>query len=222
MVLSHDLYRSTILDSHPDWERPIASHIPEIEPPKKSLRVLLGLNIEMYRFYCHAAHFTSLMEQNLSFEEPRVARYDIHYGFLSFPKLDEIPNPQYHDIMLCICRTAGLLFNDMVLYPLPYCSGRKILLASQLRDALHALTGDHCPRIDRFNDLLLWASVLGAIAATLLRPQRKFFLENLRSLSQPRWDWPTFKSILSSFLWYGPVCDPPAQKVWEDLQGNIP
>jgi hypothetical protein len=232
---SFDVYSASKNDSHPTWNRVVPHWNAVDSPPVESYGVILNLesrrdatnarpvSYDMFYYYRTAAEIVALMDTTADLFDLGPPKLDVHCGFLSFPRLDEIPDPDRADVLLCICRSAALIFDDMVLYPLPYHSGQMPRNATQLQDGISRLRPfwdvyDKEASLHKFKDLLIWACTLGAIAATRMDHMRRFFLGRLAYLSNAIADWENFNDLLSRFLWYKPVCEPPARGVWNELQ----
>lgn len=118
-------------------------------------------------------------------------------------------------------RLATLIFSDMVLFPLPPTQGVKPRLARKLIVILEACDLPHC--WDLYEQVLVWALTLGAIAASFT-PERTWYVEQLRHrLSVLSIDeLPELESICSKFLWWRPVCSEPVQALWYEVWPDLP
>lgn len=69
---------------------------------------------------------------------------------------------------------------------------------------------------------LLWATTLGAIAATHSH-ERGWYVEkmiaHLRNLGIDQWS--SLNSICSRFLWWKPVCEEPTETLWQEMFPTI-
>jgi hypothetical protein len=136
---------------------------------------------------------------------------------------------------------AGLIFSDMVLYPLPYSTGIKPRLAVQLRrvlaeEKLWEFWDDGAG--EGFGGLLVWACVLGAIASGRMGGGvRTWFVGRLlravvsvvmksgangqgqRRVVKGCWDGSRegLKEVCERWLWWDYVCGPPAFAVWSEV-----
>jgi hypothetical protein len=121
-------------------------------------------------------------------------------------------------LLVDCCRLAGLIYCELVLFP-SFSEGDMILrLVSDLQTALE--TADFWfseeQNITSVSDMLLWATALGAMAATTAT-MRTWFVRRLTSqlcADERLWEWQVFRSLMCRFLWWRPVCDHPGRKVW--------
>lgn len=192
------------------------------------LYLLAGINTRLFELYVLATKIIltleyfhlqkdSHMEHTSLFHEIAHARNEVQHGFLSLPRLANPDAATPCAIFTCICRVAGLIFSDMVLYPLPYSTGIKPRLATRLRQVLEL------PQLkpfwaSEFTDLLMWACVLGAIAASRMALRGWFLASLLRMPSVRQADWKTFQATMARYLWWDYVCLPPTFLVWKNLQ----
>lgn len=114
------------------------------------------------------------------------------------------------------CRLATLVYNDMVIFPMRPIQGVKPRLASLLKAAL-----EKCANIcvwDSHAYLLLWATSLGAIAATFT-PDRPWYVQQLIKQTQVLGidQWAAMEFVLSKFLWWSPVCSEPGEELWNEM-----
>ncbi|KAJ9614160.1 hypothetical protein H2200_002296 [Cladophialophora chaetospira] len=125
------------------------------------------------------------------------------------------------------CRLAGLIYNDIVLFPLPSCTRVKSHLAGELEQLLERSEQKNFPPnkdkgsiASPLDDMFIWVLAMGGIAASFT-VHRPFFVKQLRSRLRIRsvdnssgWTWPEFKKLVSRFLWWDPVVDSPAMGLW--------
>ena len=146
------------------------------------------------------------------------ARNTVQHQLLSIPASpSRLPGPD--ECIYDTCRFAALIYSDMVLFALPPAAGVKPRLANKLRRALDCCTMQLC--WDSHSHLLLWAVVLGGIASWST-PNRLWFVSQVQALStRLAFDcWESCKNILSTYLWWDPVCDQPAIKLWEESRAG--
>ncbi|KAH7124972.1 hypothetical protein B0J13DRAFT_455230 [Dactylonectria estremocensis] len=111
-----------------------------------------------------------------------------------------------------ICRLCALLYLDMVILPSPSHTGIKLRNSTRLLRLIEAMQrGEHIkdPCVRGF---LTWATVLGAIAARFTQLQVPYS-DHIERIS---WDtsWDTLYPRLKRYLWFRPVCDSPALRIW--------
>ncbi|KIW71938.1 hypothetical protein PV04_00164 [Phialophora macrospora] len=138
------------------------------------------------------------------------------------------------------CRLSMLIFSDMVLFPMPSCTRIKPRLADELRhlletfdDKVKATQDAGITHSTPFADMVLWALVLGGIAASFT-DHRPWFVRRLRmtlrgqepdkvsvdsnassASASALESWPSFRDRVTRFLWWDPVVDAPARDLWE-------
>ncbi|KEF52991.1 uncharacterized protein A1O9_10899 [Exophiala aquamarina CBS 119918] len=129
------------------------------------------------------------------------------------------------DCLREICRWTALIYNDMVIFPLPATTETKPRLSNALRIAIenyeflgskYLNTSTEVMKATNHSDLILWASMLGAMAAELT-VNRTWYIQKLgQYLSQSpyRHTWSDFRKLMSTFLWWDYIFDEPGQKLW--------
>ena len=204
-------------DRQPDWPR-LRSLPVKVDPTRTSLIVVRKLDQRMYEIYQQGCNVVQILRDKSSSGIPdNSLRYAVQHDLLSFPKMTDLCTFTSSELLVCLCRTAGLIFSDMVLYPTPYSTGVKPRLAQQLDEIMRGPEIRNLPDLDTYEHLLVWACVLGAIASTFLPAYRQSFLDRLRSLLSGQDSVEDLTEILEGFMWYAPVCDPPMLLVWKDL-----
>ncbi len=142
-----------------------------------------------------------------------MARNFAQHDLLSLPHLSSVISSEENCIYE-VCRLASLIFSDMVLWPLPAATGVRERLAQYLMSALCA-----CRLLSswmKYPSLLLWATVLGGIAAWETAGQQWFFRQlDYAVIKRTISAWPVVKSILETFLWWDYVCEERAQVFWK-------
>ena len=113
-------------------------------------------------------------------------------------------------------RLALLIFNNLVIYPMPPPSGIDTRLARFLRQNIHAaLEADAYNKEDCAN-LLLWALVLGGISDHY-NLNRSWYIEQVQYILAERPElrtWIKLEQLLTSFLWLDYVLNEEAMKFW--------
>lgn len=129
------------------------------------------------------------------------------------------------DCLREICRWTALIYNDMVIFPLPATTETKPRLSNALRlvienyetlNSKYLGTSEGVIKAIDHSELILWASMLGAMAAELT-VNRTWYIQKLgQYLSQSpcRHTWSDFRKLMSSFLWWDYIHDDPGQRLW--------
>lgn len=124
-----------------------------------------------------------------------------------------------------ICHCAALIYNDMVVFPLPATTGTKPRLSKRLRFAIEnyevlsskstTMAGKGAKTVDH-SDLILWALMLGAMAASLTVHTTWYVQKLGQYLSQSpyRHTWLDFRKLMFTFLWWSYIFDEPGQRLW--------
>lgn len=118
-----------------------------------------------------------------------------------------------------IVRLALLIFNNLVIYPLPPHTGLDTRLSRILRDEIHAAMINEPDLKDQHAELLLWALVLGGIS-DYHGLQRSWYVEEARDIlsRMPHLRrWINMEKTLTSFLWSDFVLDTEAIKFWLEV-----
>lgn len=131
----------------------------------------------------------------------------------------EILDPSPAALLREICRLSGLLYVDMVILPLPPHSGIKARLSKGILRLLKMFERVHGSEDLGVTDFLTWATFLGAIATRFTRLQ-PHYRDRIAMIAQTT-SWDDVLKRLRRYLWFGPVCDPPAVEIWvEACQGT--
>ncbi|KIW62570.1 hypothetical protein PV04_10732 [Phialophora macrospora] len=155
-------------------------------------------------------------------------RNTVQHRLLSLPHREFILVPDH--AIYEACRLAALIFSDMVIFPLPAAKNMGTRLGGMLRQTLerlpapaaapvpHQNTGwetDHAP-------VLLWIVMLGAIAGANTKSLRDWFcaLLDRYAVLLGVTAWSEVHVMLQKHLWFDPVCDPPARKIWAEVAGR--
>ena len=152
------------------------------------------------------------------------AANETHHKLLNL-RADIPPYPSRLDFLRDICRLAGLIYSDVVLFPLPPTTGVRPRLAEQLRSAVEQFEKiepagsaqeyyghDH-------NLLVMWALTLGALAS-LNTPEKVYFVEKLRGyVDRVPYvsEWRAFSDILGTYLWWDYIFEEPGQSLWMEV-----
>lgn len=113
-------------------------------------------------------------------------------------------------------RLAALIFNDMVIFPLPAAQGVKPRVAQLLRPVLE--TCNLLRSWQMHAHVLTWALTMGAIAASFTTA-RSWYIDQLsrRVSALQIYEWSALESTCSWFLWWKPVCSEPSQRLWDEM-----
>lgn len=157
-------------------------------------------------------------------------RNAIHHRLLSLARRAERIGMSRESIVYEACRIATLIYSNMVIFPLPVCSGVSGRLATQMRRALEA--GDEVSAWEDEPFTLLWLTTMGGLAASTdgdegnaaaaVAADRSWFIRRLKFLSAEVLQgsitsWAQCSDILESFLWWHHVCDDPGRFLWDDM-----
>ncbi|KAJ9604408.1 hypothetical protein H2200_011242 [Cladophialophora chaetospira] len=142
-----------------------------------------------------------------------------HHQLLSLPpdiEDSETDDTRGDRLLYQISRLAGLLYHDIVIFPHVDTSGIKPLLARRLHDILVTRPPSLAAGASsgRYDDLVLWALLLGSIGSTWTK-HRSWFVEQLHERSQQLGvdTFEQFKPVTSKYLWFENM-DEPALKTW--------
>lgn len=133
----------------------------------------------------------------------------------------EILDPSPAALLRELCRLSGLLYIDMVIFPLPPHSGIKARLSRGILRLLKVYERVHDSKDLGVSDFLTWATFLGAIAAKFSELQLHY-RDRIAIIAQ-NMHWDAILKRLGQYLWFSPVLDPPALEIWaEACQDTIP
>ncbi len=138
------------------------------------------------------------------------------------------PYPSRSDYLRNMCRVAGLIFSDMVLFPLPATTGARPRLAGELRLAMddfekfqiEPAIQDYYGHEIRDHDLLvMWTLILGGLAS-LSTTDTPYFVQKLRQYVERMpyvSEWQAFSEIMTSYLWWDYMFEEPASGLWMEV-----
>ncbi len=140
----------------------------------------------------------------------------------SFEWINEGPITDGEQSVFDISRIALLIYNNLVLFPLPPVSGVDTRLALRLKAGMK-ISLEKCPEICKMHpELLLWALVLGGISDSQ-NLERPWFLEQFKKLLAEEFSeyrkWSQIESCLTSCMWLGAVLNDEAINFWADSRG---
>lgn len=113
-----------------------------------------------------------------------------------------------------ICKLCALLHVDMVLLPTPPHTGIKLRHAKRILRLLERLDKQDPTEDDQISELLTWATVLGAIA-TRFTELEGCYGTRVEKLAQ-KTPWNVVKPCFEQHLWFDPVYDGPACRLWRE------
>lgn len=141
----------------------------------------------------------------------------------------ELEDLTSQDALFRACRLAMMVYNDMVLWPLPWAVGVKPRLGNHLRKVLeHLFSHDGVrekldPRLntadEHYMNTIFWLLYMGSVAATFTN-NRHWFIEHLedQAASMDIVTWEDFRTNLEPFLWWDYVCRNPTIEIWEECR----
>jgi hypothetical protein len=124
---------------------------------------------------------------------------------------------------LCVLqavRLAILIYNDMVIFPIPAVQGQKRRQASQLRQVIEEILLLQAWKSHQ--KLVVWALVLGAIASTHTT-DRDWYIRHLlqETVFMQCNQEEALERLCSHFLWWQPVCGKPLHIIWQEMVSMI-
>ena len=172
------------------------------------------------------------------------ARNDVQRSLLSLPPAISLLGREY--LFYEVLRVAGLVYSDLVLFPLPAETGVRERYGRRMRDAMEHGVMDQALALDP--ELLLWCCIMGAAASAELdmkvevgqdskkaqnwEPKRElrdrmWFVSKVRicakmanvGLSHGLKGWDEVRRVCVRYLWWGPVCDIVGLGMWEEVVG---
>ncbi|KAJ9614313.1 hypothetical protein H2200_002449 [Cladophialophora chaetospira] len=139
-------------------------------------------------------------------------RNTVQHRILSLPRRDFILVSDH--AIYEACRLAAMIFGAMIIFPLPRATNIKARLAGMLRWTLERLPSELESTSQR--QILLWAFMLGAIAASNSKGDRDWYCMMIKKQSRLLGieQWSDIQVMMNNHLWFDRVCDPPTQKIW--------
>ena len=121
-----------------------------------------------------------------------------------------------------VTRLACICYANLVTYPTDYSTFPRHRLVKMLLTELQALhAANMMPQYNMHEvQLVFWATVVGAIMAVGLEPERTAFVNLVgRAAADAKVSsWMEAKEIMESFLWHSPTSDADALKLWIEVQ----
>ncbi|KAH7124803.1 hypothetical protein EDB81DRAFT_811884 [Dactylonectria macrodidyma] len=127
-------------------------------------------------------------------------------------KLDRQPGLDITTTLHEICRLCALLYLDMVILPNPSHTGIKLRNSTRLLRLIEEMQRREHIEDPHILEFLTWATVLGAIAARFTQLQ-VLYSNHIERISRNT-SWGALYPRLKRYLWFRPVCDSPALRIW--------
>jgi len=118
-----------------------------------------------------------------------------------------------------LARLGTLIYSLLVVFPLPAVAAPFQQLSQEVRLQLSQPTVEARWNEGAWPDLILWVSVLGAVAS-IGTPDRPWYLGTLDRLTRRLKlnSWPSMKERLRLFLWFEYTNDSDGLKLWRDIE----
>jgi hypothetical protein len=168
---------------------------------------------------CVALERPEACESNSSaFNDLIRTRNTVQHRLLSLPRRDFILIVDH--AVFEACRLAAMIFSDLVIFPLPSATKVRSRLAGMLRRTLERIAIDYKRNVH--GQVLLWTVVVGAAAASDLEEHQSWYRSTLRQYCDTLevQEWQDLHSIMKRHLWFGQVCNIPAQRLWSQAIGR--
>jgi hypothetical protein len=139
------------------------------------------------------------------------SRNGIQHRLLSLPPKNTLTSNE--EVVAELLRIALLIYSDIVLFPTPPQTGVRTRYAASLILPLTLVRQELWSSHEAF---LTWVMTLGGISAHRTN-LRRFFVDPLRDHGQVL----THRhcgDLMTGFLWWAPVCNPPAQDLWREVR----
>jgi hypothetical protein len=127
------------------------------------------------------------------------------------------PEVQDEHPLIKLSRLGTVVYSLLAVFPLPAIAAPFHRLACDIKTQLLD------PTIQAWwieaSDLILWATVMGAVAA-IGHPERQWYLTILDELTRQLGvdNWPSMRERLNMFLWYGYTNDSDGLKLWREIE----
>ena len=170
-----------------------------------------------------------------------LARNDVHHSLLGLPVANSLWGQEF--ALYELVRVAGLIYSDLVLFPLPAETGVRGRYAKTMREGMEGGRVEGVGREEA--GVVMWGCLLGAAAAAETRDgvfvhaevdesatkdirlgDRDWFVGKVRmcaetlgvGLRQGVKGWTEVREkVCRRYLWWDDVCDPVGGAVWEDV-----
>ncbi len=169
------------------------------------------------------------------------ARNDVHHSLLGLPPANSLWGREF--ALYEVLRVAGLIYSDLVLFPLPAETGVRARYARMMREAMEGGRVEGLAKEEA--GTVMWCCLLGAVAAAETRDlmisrngaddskragevklgDRDWFVGKVRicaavlgvGLSRSSKGWSEVREVCQKYLWWDDVCDPIGRGVWEEV-----
>ena len=167
-----------------------------------------------------------------------LARNDVHHSLLSLTPANALWGREF--ALYEVLRVAGLVYSDLVLFPLPAETGVRGRYARMMREGMEGTAMEGAWREE--SGVLLWCAVLGAVASgdAMLGKwdveveegkmrvgvgNREWFVGKVRMCAEMLGvglriglkGWEEVKRLCAKYLWWADVCDVVGKGVWEEV-----
>lgn len=122
-----------------------------------------------------------------------------------------------------VVRLSLLIYNNLVVYPMPPISTVDARLTRSLRVALDRFFVVNCSTTAYRSTWLVWALILGGISDENdeLRDWYRGHFCRLLEVQPKLHEWENLANLLSSFLWCGFILDEEAQNFWSQCLSEL-
>ncbi|OAP64808.1 hypothetical protein AYL99_00780 [Fonsecaea erecta] len=154
------------------------------------------------------------------------AANEAHHKLASFRPRVTL-DPHKTEYLWDLCRVAGLIYSDLVLFPMPYTTDVRARLAGELRlyvehfevfQTEEVISLDQDTKTEDYTCLVLWALTLGGLAA-LNTPHKQYFVRKMQEYVF-RWpyatEWDAYTSLMATYLWWDCIFIQPVAKLWTE------
>ncbi|ETI20966.1 hypothetical protein G647_07309 [Cladophialophora carrionii CBS 160.54] len=155
------------------------------------------------------------------------AANETHHKLLSIG-VNMPPYPSKLDFLCDMCRLAGLIYSDFVLFSLPTTTQVRPRLGAQLRAAVEQFEKFEAGRsattyyghdVGDHNILVMWALILGGLAS-LNTPEKPYFVQKLREYVERVpyvSEWRAFSELMGTYLWWDYIFEEPGSGLWTEV-----
>ncbi|RDW72233.1 hypothetical protein BP5796_08267 [Coleophoma crateriformis] len=144
-------------------------------------------------------------------------RTAIQHRLLSLPGAEDLEHLNFTKLSLYeCCRLSVLIYSIAVVFPIPNPGGALHNLVRRLKISIEGLESEDYRKL--YADVLLWALILGGIAA-LDMLERTWFVSKLSVLrkEQNLHNWKSVEDILECFLWLESACGAGGILLWSEV-----